>query len=143
MKTTSTKKDTDKRSASGSSKKMKATSADPEKGTPEDTLTNSSAVKGKPKPPRKGTGKRKGRESPFTDPQRNYIDETYTKEWIDLVNKYRKPKHKGILLEWKKTAAKAVIKSELFRGKLDDSRTKDQWRQVSVLIYYKTSGGNA
>lgn len=83
----------------------------------------------------KGKTKRRGRPSPFTDEQRTYIEDTYGKEWLELVKKYPKKKHLKKLAAYKSTTASAILKSELFKGKLGKHKTKDQWRTVSDFPY--------
>lgn len=80
----------------------------------------------------KGGTKRKGRPSPFTDEQREYIDVNYGAEWGRLINKYSRKKHSHKLTAWKSKKVSEIMGSPLFAGKLDDSKTKAQWRQVGM-----------
>lgn len=75
--------------------------------------------------------KRKGRRSPFTEEQRSYIEDTYGKDWIDLVKKYSSRKHLSKLTVYKAEKADEILRSKLFAGKLGSEKSMKEWRQAS------------
>lgn len=74
----------------------------------------------------------RGAKSPLTQAQRRYVREDYVPVWLSL-NKTRAGDRK-FLLDWKNEAIDKILKSRLFVGKLDKSRSRKQWRAVRVSL---------
>lgn len=75
--------------------------------------------------------RRPGRKSPFSDAQTAYLDKEYRQLWIAFFTKNNAPKDRAKCTEWKTRSAKAILKSENFKGKLDNSKSTVEWRDVS------------
>lgn len=75
--------------------------------------------------------RRPGRKSPFTDVQTAYLDKEYKGRWITYFTKHNARNDRAKCTEWKIKAAKAIMKSENFKGKMDSSKSIKEWRDVS------------